>query len=74
MKTYIRNFLVTVFVSIQLVVGFVPLEASQYNEDVKSGKHFTIKKINPASPFEKEVTLELDHEISYAALIGWFKR
>ena len=64
MKTYIRKLLVTVFVSIHLAVGFVPLEASQNNEDVKSGKHFTIKKISPARPFEKKVTLELDHDIS----------
>ena len=74
MKTYIRNFLVTVFVSMQLTVGFMPLEASQNAADANSSQHFTIKKIAPARPLERRVTLELDHAISYPALIGWFKR
>ena len=74
MKTYIRNFLVTVFVSMQLTVGFMPLEASQNAADANSSQHFTIKKIAPARPLERRVTLELDHAISYPTLIGWFKR
>ena len=74
MKNYIRNFLITIFVPVQLAVGFIPLEASQNNGSVKTDKHFTIKKIIVARPYERQVTLELDHDISYPALIAWFKR
>jgi alpha-2-macroglobulin len=74
MKTYIRNFLVTVFVLLQAVISLVPLEASQSTSHISSSEHFTIKKIIAARPYEKQVTLELDHDISYAALIAWFQR
>ena len=74
MKTYISNFFITVFVSLQLVAGFAPLEASQNVTDINASGNFTIQTIIPARPFEKKVTLELDHAISYPSLIGWFKR
>jgi len=74
MKTYIRNFLVTAFVLLQLVVSLVPLEASQRATNSNSSEHFTIKEIIVARPYERQVTLELDHDISYPALIAWFKR
>ena len=74
MKTYIRNFIVMLFMSIQLAVGFVPLEASPNVTDIKASENFTIQTITPARPFDNKVTLELDHEISYTTLIGWFKR
>ena len=74
MKTYFRNFFVAVFVSMQFSIGFTLLEASQSVSEVNSSEHFTIKKITIARPYEKQVTLELNHDISYPALIGWFKR
>ena len=63
-----------VFVSMQIAVSFAPLEASQSVSEVNSREHFTINKIIIARPYERQVTLQLDHDISYPALIGWFKR
>ena len=74
MKTYIKNALVPVFIFLQFMISIVPLEASQGAANINSSDHFTIKKIIVARPYERQVTLELDHEISYAALIAWFKR
>ena len=74
MKTYIKNALVPVFIFLQFMISIVPLEASQSAANINSSDHFTIKKIIVARPYERQVTLELDHEISYAALIAWFKR
>ena len=74
MKTYIKNILVTVFVLLQLVISLVPLEASQSATNINSSEHFTIKKIIVARPYEGKVTLQLDHDISYPALMAWVNR
>ena len=74
MKTYIRSILISVFVLLQFMTIHIPLEASQSPSNINSSKNFTIKKIIVDRPYERQVTLELDHDISYSSLIGWFKR
>ena len=74
MKTYIRNLFVAFFAFIQLTVGYMPLEASQSVSKISPNKNFTIAKIIPSRPYERRVTLEIDHTISYPALINWINR
>ena len=74
MKTYIRECLVTIFVLLQFVVSLAPLEASQSTPNINSSEHFTIKKIIVARPYERQVTLELDHDMAFPTLMTWFKR
>ena len=74
MKTYIRNLFVVFFSSIHLTVGYLPLEASQKVSEISPNKNFTIAKIIPSRPYERRITLELDHTISYPALISWISR
>ena len=74
MKTYIRNLFVAVFASTQLTVGYLPLEASQSVSEISSNKNFTIAKIILSRPYERRVTLELNHSISYPSLINWTNR
>ena len=74
MKNYIMNLFVTVLASIYLVVGYLPLEASERKAVVIPSKTFTVKKIIPSRPYARQVTLELDHTISYPALINWVNR
>ena len=74
MKTYTKNVLVTAFVLLQFMISLVSLGASQSEANINSSDHFTIKKIIVARPYERQVTLELDHDISYLTLMAWFKR
>ena len=70
MKTYTKNVLVTAFVLLQFMISLVSLGASQSEANINSSDHFTIKKIIVARPYERQVTLELDHDISYLTLMA----
>ncbi|MDA0692625.1 MAG: MG2 domain-containing protein [Nitrospinae bacterium] len=73
MKTYIGKFFVTAFVSMQLAVGLSLLEASPNVIEKYPSEHFTVTDIQPG-PANNEVTLKLDHSISFPALFTWSKK
>jgi len=65
----IKNVLLIFFMVMQVSLGI-----SNPDKATASNEYFTIKKITTSSPSEKQVTLELDHEISLSSLSRWSKK
>ena len=70
----IKSALVVFYMVMQMLLGTSILDAVPAPNGIDSNKYFTINKITPSRPYEKQVILELDHDITLSSLTLWSKR